>query len=619
MQAKEHWKGVGYKNPVYADSVVDKDNKPFKCAAKANESCKCPGTMWFGVAVRPDTKGPVETFDEMREWKTVSQETDDWQSCNAVDFGSDPLPGLDKQCYCEVKPAYEASRCAEEGDDCACNGHVYFATKVNGNKGLADFDDVLEAGFAITDAAGGGSVSCSSESFKNADPAPGTAKQCFCDDRKTFTSPEAITTVMDYWTEQTMYSSAETEITTIAQEATKATKYEAEYAKTVTLVSDVEYGEADSTAASCQVCDKECATDTEMTITREIEKQKTVITKKYSKQKEINKQKKIVAENKKVESQQNCVYAQKSHDPAQKKKYLQQCQSLQVESSKLISEVEIERTTIDESERKEEQVLVEETTEVLRQKQEKTVTSTKVTEINKSKLKEQESSRITKETEERISLIKNKIETERIETQKISQQTTTIEKQVTNVQVQIEQVENVLVQEIRHEKEESFEAGDISITGEYTDTIAVEAESELTTLIEKKKTDLTSQKTKITSKIESLTSKTTALESTIDSTTKTVSETSTSIDTLSQTTSTLISQKQELKQQVKIVTGSEQTKIQEQIDTITTEIVSNRKEVETLVTKREEAITEETTARTEITYYSQQIHSTEVLEEKIDE
>jgi chromosome segregation ATPase len=60
-----------------------------------------------------------------------------------------------------------------------------------------------------------------------------------------------------------------------------------------------------------------------------------------------------------------------------------------------------------------------------------------------------------------------------------------------------------------------------------------------------------------------------------------------------------------LKQQVKITTGTEQSKIQEQIDKITTDIVSNRKEVETLVTKREEAITEETTARTEITYISQ--------------
>jgi len=165
MQAKEHWKASGYKNPVYAASIVDKDNEPFKCASKANESCKCPGTMWFGSAVRPDTKNAIETFDEMREWKTVSQETDDWQSCNAIDFGSDPMPGMDKQCFCEVKPAYEASRCADEGDECACNGHVYFSTKVNADKELADFNDALESGFAIVDSANSGSVSCTSESF----------------------------------------------------------------------------------------------------------------------------------------------------------------------------------------------------------------------------------------------------------------------------------------------------------------------------------------------------------------------------------------------------------------------------------------------------------------------
>lgn len=65
---------------------------------------------------------------------------------------------------------------------------------------------------------------------------------------------------------------------------------------------------------------------------------------------------------------------------------------------------------------------------MLRQKQEKTVSSTKTTEINRAKLEEQETTRITKETEERITLIKNKIETERIATQKISEQTTNIEK-----------------------------------------------------------------------------------------------------------------------------------------------------------------------------------------------
>lgn len=86
-----------------------------------------------------------------------------------------------------------------------------------------------------------------------------------------------------------MFESADSEIKTITEETKKATKYESEYAKSVTEVVDVEFGEADATAKSCQVCDKECAMDTETTITREIEKQKTVITKKYTKLKEVNK------------------------------------------------------------------------------------------------------------------------------------------------------------------------------------------------------------------------------------------------------------------------------------------------------------------------------------------
>ena len=69
-----------------------------------------------------------------------------------------------------------------------------------------------------------------------------------------------------------MFASAESEIKTIIEETKKASKYEAEYAKTVTEVVEVEFGEADATAKSCQVCDKECSMDTETTITREIEK-----------------------------------------------------------------------------------------------------------------------------------------------------------------------------------------------------------------------------------------------------------------------------------------------------------------------------------------------------------
>ena len=74
-----------------------------------------------------------------------------------------------------------------------------------------------------------------------------------------------------YWAEQTLLSTAETEIKTISDEAKRATKDEDEYARTVTEVQDVEFGESDATAKSCEICDKECASDTETTITREIE------------------------------------------------------------------------------------------------------------------------------------------------------------------------------------------------------------------------------------------------------------------------------------------------------------------------------------------------------------
>jgi chromosome segregation ATPase len=116
-------------------------------------------------------------------------------------------------------------------------------------------------------------------------------------------------------------------------------------------------------------------------------------------------------------------------------------------------------------------------------------------------------------------------------------------------------IENTLVQEILHEKEESFEAD------EEEDSIAVEAEEELTSLIEKKKTTLEEEKSKATTKIETLTSKSTDLESTIESTTKTITEVKSKIDTVTSTTTTLIEQKEHLKQQIKVVSVTEQSKI----------------------------------------------------------
>jgi hypothetical protein len=121
----------------------------------------------------------------MREWRTLSADSDDWQSCSAIEFGSDPLPDVDKQCFCEVAAPYEATRCADEGDDCLCNGHVYFAPRYKADHTTpAKFFDILSDSFTLVDANGTGSVSCTSDSFEGADPIPDFAKQCFCDDRK---------------------------------------------------------------------------------------------------------------------------------------------------------------------------------------------------------------------------------------------------------------------------------------------------------------------------------------------------------------------------------------------------------------------------------------------------
>lgn len=104
------------------------------------------------------------------------------------------------------------------------------------------------------------------------------------------------------------------------------------------------------------------------------------------------------------------------------------CSDLRVESSKLITEVTIEKSTIDEQQRQEEKILQEETETIISSKESKTIDQEKVTEINKAKLIESQATRITKETDEQISVIKQKVETEKYEQSVIQQQTTVIEK-----------------------------------------------------------------------------------------------------------------------------------------------------------------------------------------------
>ena len=435
QQARDHWQSVGYKSTALASTVVDKDNLPFKCASGPSDSCMCPGTLWFGVATRPDNGAKVETFDEMREWRTVSAESEDWQSCSQIEFGSDPMPDVDKQCYCEVQPTYEATRCADEGDDCLCNGHVYFASRFQADHQTpAGFYDILSDGFTIVDANNTGSVSCTSDSFQGADPAPEFAKQCFCDDRKSFTTISEMNSIIEYYRSESSISTTESEISTVMQEQYEAEHAEYEYSE---YFSDYDsgysssyggggggyggrggygdpYGGPDYNAQSCAMCDENCNADSERSLAREIERQKNIIRRKYSKRRESNRFKRQSAYNKRIAGDNACTAAQRAKDPAEKKKQRRLCYELRAESSRINTEADIENQNIDDQQRTEEKVVNEESNKIVNDKTTKTIINEKTTEINKSKLKETTSSRITKETEERISLIKKKVETEKI-------------------------------------------------------------------------------------------------------------------------------------------------------------------------------------------------------------
>lgn len=310
----------------------------------------------------------------MREWRTVGAESDDWQSCSVVEFGTDPMPGADKQCFCEVEPAYTATRCADEGDECICNGHVYFAPRFElDNTTPAGFYYIQENPFAITDANNTGTLTCSSDSFEDADPSPEVAKQCFCDDKRRFMQARDVANVQEYWRMTMMMSQTEYEIETVVTQT-----YEAQQAEEALGGSDddltklVDDGDADLIAAGCKLCDESCSADSQSSLTKEIEKQKTVVKRKYEKKKLVNKQKKTHAHNKRVAGENACNAAQKSKDPAEKKKQKKMCKELKEEASKIETEAKIEEQNINDQQQAEEKEIADDTQAAIKEQTDKT-------------------------------------------------------------------------------------------------------------------------------------------------------------------------------------------------------------------------------------------------------
>lgn len=75
----------------------------------------------FGYRLNPLTGVFMETFDEMRQWKTFSQTIDGHMDITDPKIPDDPYPAAVKQVYCERKNyASSLSYCAADGGNCTC-------------------------------------------------------------------------------------------------------------------------------------------------------------------------------------------------------------------------------------------------------------------------------------------------------------------------------------------------------------------------------------------------------------------------------------------------------------------------------------------------------------------
>ena len=144
----------------------------------------------------------LDTFDDMRHWKSVSRDTskEDWTDCSVATFGSDPWPGQKKQCFCEVQPYDYPVRCADDGEDCMCNGNVYYGDyEAEGYKTPLDFWAMTGGHWTVNSANNTKNVTCSPKSFEGVDPSPGLPKQCYCDENKIQSDEATVQYVKDYW------------------------------------------------------------------------------------------------------------------------------------------------------------------------------------------------------------------------------------------------------------------------------------------------------------------------------------------------------------------------------------------------------------------------------------
>jgi len=129
--------------------------------------------------------------------------------CNKYTFGETPgLEGQLRSCWCEPKPNYIPSVCAEKsGDDCLCNGRVIFGmrdlhdskeTHAPGDIGV-DGIKATKNYWTVNDFNNTHHQTCAPETFEKVDPLPHLDKRCYCDEQRKMISTSLEQAVKKYW------------------------------------------------------------------------------------------------------------------------------------------------------------------------------------------------------------------------------------------------------------------------------------------------------------------------------------------------------------------------------------------------------------------------------------
>lgn len=183
----------------------DDARDPYNVEKSYTDTCTCIGYIVTGYQYNPITNERLESFEEMREWKTENHPINGTEYVVDPQIPEDPFPKVDKQVWCERRNANKQglalSYCANEGETCHCpaGSVVQFGKKFDQAKDWKNPMSVNNGNYTLNDMNDTNSIKCDSSSFEQINPLMGTPKGCYCYMNPLRGQIGAVQPVKKYW------------------------------------------------------------------------------------------------------------------------------------------------------------------------------------------------------------------------------------------------------------------------------------------------------------------------------------------------------------------------------------------------------------------------------------